>query len=223
MPELPNFFTYQTAADCIEGDWYKSKKSIFIPATCDNADARFIELPITSDLKSYFPYLDIVRAQFGATKDWYFVRIVVYDVPAPTGPGDVSYFLLLDLNMNGLNNNALLFSVKNLPMDALSWTTEGVQAWSDFNGTITTVFDSGVGADPDLLWVRRFKKTIEFAFKPTLINNANRFAWSAWAYQGDLSPVNLALHGKTSGVYQIDSTCALGYNASTSGMVNGCR
>jgi hypothetical protein len=223
VPALSTYIPDQTANDCIEGDAVEAGKQTFIPATCDNADANFIELPVTSDLMTYFPYLDIVRAQFGATKDWLFARIVVYDVPAPTGSGDLYYSLFLDLDMNGLNSNVVLISVKNLPAKALNWTTDGVQAWSDINGAIAPTFDSGVGADPDLIWVRRSKKTIEFAFKPALIHDALRFAWSAWAYQGDLTPVNLAIEGATSGVYEIDNTCAFGFNVSTTSMINGCR
>lgn len=118
----------------------------------------------------------------------------------------------------------IVVSVKDLPLDAMTWTINGVQAWSDANGTISTVFDRGVGADPDLVWARRSPNTIEMAIKPAILHlgGPSRFAWSAWAYQGTLTPPDIALQAATPDLYQIDNTCARGFNGNSSGLLNNC-
>jgi hypothetical protein len=211
-PGTPSYIVPQTISDCVEGETYSPNKPVFIIKPCDLIETGLVERPASQDLNTYYPYLDIVRAQFGATKDWYYARIVVFNAVAPSGDGDLYYMLKLDLAADGRNSNVILISVKNLPLTAAGWTTDGVQAWKDDNGTITQVFGDGVSSDPDLLWARRSPKTIEFAFKPDLISNTTRFAWYAWAYQGTMIPTDLTLGGGSLDYYMLDATCAFGFN-----------
>jgi hypothetical protein len=222
-PGEPVYISSQTTIDCTIGRTFVSNLPVVIPPACDNQALDYIERPVTADTKDYVPYLDIGQAKFGANSDWIFASIVVYDATEPKGAGDVYYFFKLDLNLDGRNSNVVVFSVKNLPLDTLNWTVNGVQAWSNVEGTVSPIFDQGVGADPDLIWVRRSTKAIEFAFKPALINGTNRFDWWAWAYQGTLTPTDLSLSPIPTDLFQIDNTCAWGFNVSSTNLVNTCR
>jgi hypothetical protein len=222
-PTDPTYIIEQTTIDCTLGRTYVSDLPVVIPPACDNPALSFIERPVVADTINYLPYLDIGTAQFGGNKDWLYARINIYDTPKPTGSGDLYYFFKLDLNLDGRNSNVILISVKNLPADNVTWTVTGVQAWSDVDGTITTIFDAGVGSDPDMVWARRSPKAIELAFKPALLNGPTRFAWTAWDYQGDMTPTDLAFSSSSAAEqYQIDNTCAWGYNVSAFGLTNHC-
>ena len=221
-PAEPSYIPEQTLFDCTIGRTYVSSLPVVLPAACDNPALSFIERPVVADTRTYLPYLDIGQVQFGANRDWIFAGINVYDAIKPTGSGDIYYFLKLDLNYDGRNSNVIVISVKNLPLDAVNWTIDGVQAWSNVVGTISTIFDQGVGADPDLIWARRSPKAIEFAFKPSIINGLVRFAWTAWDYQGTLTPIDIAFSSNASDLYQIDNTCTYGFNVSAYGLINHC-
>ena len=223
-PGEPSYIPEQTNIDCTLGNTTGSNLSgvIPIPPVCDNPALTFIERPVTTETKAYLPYLDIGQTHFGGSIAWLFARVDVYEAVAPTGPGDVYYFFKLDLNFDGRNSNVIIISVKNLPLDTVNWTVNGVQAWKDVDGTISPIFDQGVGADPDLIWARRSPKAIEFAFKPSIINGPTRFAWMAWDYQGTLTPTDIALSPSASDLYQIDNTCAWGFNVSAFGLTNHC-
>ncbi len=226
-PEEPAYFPAQTIIDCTIGRTYVSDLPVVIPASCDNPVLSFIERPVTADSKAYLPYLDIGQVHFGGNRNWIFARIDIYGAVQPTETGDLYYFFKLDLNFDGRNSNVVIISVKNLPLDSLNWTVDGVQAWSDVEGNISPVFDQGVGADSDLIWARRSPNAIEFAFKPTIFkptdpNIPSRFVWTAWTYQGALTPSDIALPSNASNIYQIDNTCAWGFNVSAFGLINHC-
>jgi hypothetical protein len=221
-PGEPAYIAEQTNIDCTIGRTYVSDLPVVIPAACDNPVVSYIERPVTTDTKDYLPYLDIGQTHFGGNIDWIFARVDVYDAIATIGSGDVYYFFKLDLNYDGRNSNVILIAVKNLPLDTVNWTVNGVQAWRYVDGTISTVFDQGVGTDPDLAWARRSTKAVELAFKPAILNGPIRFAWTAWDYQGTLSPTDIALSPIASDIYQIDNTCAWGFNVSAFGLINHC-
>ncbi len=224
IPGEPSYIPDQMIADCSLGKTIVPNQPIHIPKACDNSLNNFIERPVTSDLRTYFPYLDIWEAQFGANKDWLYAQIKIYDAVAPTVTGDLYYFFKLDLNFDGRNSNVVVVSVKNLPMDSMIWTVHGVQAWNDNDGIISTIFDQGVGADPDLVWARRSPNTIEMAIKPAILHlgGPSRFAWSAWAYQGTLTPPDIALKANGPDLFQIDKTCAKGFNGNSSALFDNC-
>ena len=226
-PGDPVYIPEQTNLDCTIGRTYVSNAPVVIPPACDNAVVNFIERPVDAGSKDYLPYLDIGQTHFGRTAAWIYASIDIYDAVAPKGTGDLYYFFKLDLNFDGRNGNEIIFSVKDLPLTAASWTVNGLQAWNYLDGTLSTVFDQGVGADPDMLWVRRTAKSIEFAFKPSLVNEQSidqpaRFTWWAWAFQGALSPTDLALSPVPNDLYQIDNTCSWGFNVSAANMINHC-
>jgi hypothetical protein len=226
-PDEPVYFPSQTIIDCTIGRTYVSDLPVVIPASCDNPVLNFIERPVTADTKGYLPYLDIGQVHFGGDRNWIYARIDLYDAAKPTGTGDLYYFFKLDLNFDGRNSNVILISIKNIPLDALNWTVNGVQALSDVEGAISPVFDQGAGTDPDLIWARRSPKAIELAFKPTIFkptdpNISSRFAWTAWAYQGTLTPTDISLSSDGSDLYQIDNSCAWGFNVSAFGLFNHC-
>jgi hypothetical protein len=221
-PDEPSYIPEQVATDCTIGRTYVTEEPVVIPAACDNPALGFIERPLVKDTNEYLPYLDIGTSKMGGNTKWLFAQINVYDDSQPTVAGDIYYFFKIDINMDGRNSNVILIGVKNLPMEAVNWTTNGVYAWRDVDGTVSTIFDQGVGADPDLIWARRSPKAIEFAFKPDILNGPIRFAWWAWSYQGTLTPTDLALSVRQPDVYQIDNTCAWGFNVRLIGLTNQC-
>jgi hypothetical protein len=118
---------------------------------------------------------------------------------------NASYALELDLNLDGRGD---LLVVANQPAQG-DWSTDGVQVFQDpandvggniplqpevlpqGNGYEQKVFDAGQGADPDLAWARvdpAKPNVVWFAFKSTLINNAQKWMWGAWAQNGGLHP-----------------------------------
>jgi hypothetical protein len=221
-PGEPIYIPEQNNIDCTLGTTTGDNSNVKIPPSCDNPAVSYVERPVTQDTNAYLPYLDIGQTRFGGNINWIFAGIDLYAAVPPSGTGDVYYFFKLDLNYDGRNSNVVLVSVKNLPLDNVNWTVSGVQAWRDVDGTISTIFDQGVGADPDLVWARRSPKMIELAFKPAILNGPNRFAWWAWSYQGNLLPTDVALATYTPDVYQIDNTCAWGFNVSAGGLINHC-
>jgi len=189
---------------------------------CDLWAINFIERPVTSDLNTYIPYLDIQEAQFGANINWIFARIHPVDVVPSQGNSDLNYFLELDLNLDGLSD--FIIAAQNLDMSDVFWTTAKARAWRFVDGGVNLVFDQGVGVDLDLVWVRRaLTKDIEFAFKPALLDGDTSFAWWAWAYQGAFDPAQFIPLNTLPDVYQIDNTCALGFNSNASDLSNHCR
>jgi hypothetical protein len=221
-PGDPTYIESQTIIDCILGNTTGMNTNVVIPQACDNPQLFYIERPITAEPKTYLPYLDIGQVKFGGNVDWIYAQIELYDASKPVGGGDLYYFFKLDLNFDGRNGNVILVSVKNLSQDATNWTVDGVQAWKYTDGAISPLFDQGVGADPDLIWARRSPKAIEVAFKPALLNGPSRFVWNAWSYQGSLTPNDLAYSSSPLDLYQIDNTCAWGYNASAFALINHC-
>ncbi|HEX7556476.1 MAG TPA: hypothetical protein VF338_07610 [Leptolinea sp.] len=221
-PPEPAYIPEQNNIDCTLGTTTGDNSNVKIPPSCDNPALSYVERPVTSDTKAYLPYLDIGQTHFGGNIDWIFASEDIYAAEPPTGSGDVYYFFKLDLNYDGRNTNVILISVKNLPLDNVNWTVSGVQAWHEVDGTVSTIFDQGVGADPDMVWARRSPNAIELAFKPSILNGPERFAWEAWSYQGSLLPADIALKTYTPDVYQIDNTCAWGFNVSAFGLANHC-
>jgi len=65
-PGEPSYIPDQMTADCSLGKTIVPNNPIHIPKSCDNSLVNFIERPVTTDYLTYFPYLDIWEAQFGA-------------------------------------------------------------------------------------------------------------------------------------------------------------
>ena len=223
IPTLSFYMDTEKAIDCVDAVVLKNNVPSGINTLCENPKAQIIERPFSSDLKSYFPYLDIAWAQFGSTKDWIYTRIVVANEKIGSGTGDVYYFVKVDFSLDKKSDNMLIYSVKNLPADAQDWTTNGVQAWSYVGTTLKPIFDQGVGADPDAVWARRLGQEIDFAVKPSLLNNSTQFGWSAWAYQGTMAPTDLATAVPAATVFSLDNTCVRGFNSELNLFPNACK
>jgi hypothetical protein len=160
-------------------------------------------------------------------------------------PGDgqsLFYLFELDTNFDGRGN--ILISVENLPLTDTAWTVAGVRAWQDTNNDVgsqtpiradaarsgdgydTLLFDQGAGPDPDLAWARRSpeaENSVEFAFKPALLNNDNTFSWWAWDLLGGLDPSQFDLVDGATEAYQVDNTCTVGFNGDPMGFPNQCK
>jgi hypothetical protein len=222
QPETPSYISLQLIQDCTMVDSTGTPiQPLRLFPVCDIWKISLIERPFSADLNTYLPYLDIQEAQFGANANWFYARIHPVDVVASQGDADLNYILEFDLNIDGLND--LLIASQNLSLNSVAWTTSTLHAWRFTDGTINTVFDQGVGIDPDMIWVRRTPtKDIEFAFKPTLLGGDTRFAWWVWAYQGVLDPAQFIPLNTLPETYQIDNTCSKGFNIPVTGLPNQC-
>jgi hypothetical protein len=105
--------------------------------------------------------------------------------------------------------------------NAINWTTDGASTYK--TGNLTKIFDQGVGTDPDAFWVRRAGQTIEFGIKSAFLYDAIQFGWAGWAYQGTLTPPDLAVNIPANDVFDLDVTCVVGYNAGLDWLPNACR
>ena len=173
-------------------------------ATADDFLNMPLERPFTSQGMTYVGYVDINRVEISSVKSFIYVSIGVEE--APPQDAEVFYGVELDIDMDGRGD----WLIYGLVPNTSEWTVAGVQVYEDSddnvggpspitsnngisaNGYETRVFDSGVGAnDPDLAWIRRSPEKgnhIQIAFKLSLIDNAKRFLWSAWADAGPMEP-----------------------------------
>jgi hypothetical protein len=155
-------------------------------------------------MDTYFPYIDIVDTQGYKDDAWGYATITLSGTDA-NGKLPGKYGVELDLNKDGRGDWLILAS------DLLStdWTTQGVQAWKDTNGDVggaipivadkasdgdgyeTLVFDQGKDSgNPDNAWARISPddtRTINLAFKLSMLGNPKSFALGAWAGT-DLNP-----------------------------------
>ena len=136
QPGNPVYVDLQKIIDCT---MYKSygpgHPPVGLIKSCDNWVAGNIERPLTADLNTYLPYLDIQETQFGSRGDWIYARIRPYDVVPQVGDGDLFYALELDLNFDGVND--VFISVQDLPLSNVVWTVAGARAWKSVNGVAT--------------------------------------------------------------------------------------
>ncbi len=223
QPATPSYIGTQKLTDCTMTD---TTGTPILPLrlfpACDDWENNFVERPFTADLTTYLPYLDIQEAQFGADSNWIFARIHPVDVVPSQGSSDLYYLLALDLNLDRLSD--VLIGARNLALSDVVWTTANARAWRFVDGSVNLIFDQGVGADPDMVWVRRTPtKDIEFAFKPALLDGDTSFAWWTWSYQGEFDPAQIIPVITLPDLYQMDNSCAWGFNSDASGLLNFCR
>jgi hypothetical protein len=180
--------------------------SLHRPQGGDYFNSGLFERPFNPNTQDqYFPQVDITQSSMVAGNPWIYGSITVVG-PVPTNyQSTTSYGLELDTNMDGRGD---FLVVANNPKQG-DWSTDGVQVFADADhdvGGKTPIYsdsspqgtgyeqkmvDSGVGADPDLAWARvdaGKPNVVWFAFKSSLINNANKWMWGAWAQIGGLSP-----------------------------------
>ncbi len=222
QPNTPAYIGTQSLRDCTLVDTTGVPvMPLKLVGGCDLPEVAMYERPFSTDFSTYMGYLDILSAQFGADTNWLYAKIEPVETVAKVGEGDLTYFLELDINADRLSD--YIIAVTDLSPNAVVWTTDKVRAWKFENNGVNLVFDSGVGSDPDLAWARRnIYKDVEFGFKPALLDNKTTFAWWVWTYQGTLDPSQILPINGLPDQYQMDSSCAWGFNIDASGLTNFC-
>ena len=158
-----------------------------------------LERPFTAQDMEYFGDLDLTRVDLMVNPPWFLMTFALAEELRESG--EIYYALELDTDADG-RGEVLIRAA--LPPDS-EWTTDGVQVFLDQDGDVggviplhmedpnpdltgyeTMIFDSGVGEDPDLAWVRRDPEEanqLHMAFKEDLKGELG-FLWSAWADGG---------------------------------------
>lgn len=158
------------------------------------------ERPFTSQVMDYQAHIDLIRVNLNITAPWVYATFIVEGSP-PTDSTAI-YALEVDLDSDGRGDWLVYGQVPA----GTEWTTDGARAYQDLNGDVggpspinsdppsasrdgyeTLVFDAGIGADPDAVWVRRDPSNpnqIQLAFKYNLIGNDAQFAFGGWADEG---------------------------------------
>lgn len=162
------------------------------------------ERPFTSQVMDYLAHIDLTKVELNFSSPWVYVTFNLEG--SPPADSTATYALELDLDSDGRGDWLILGQV---PAGS-EWTTDGAQAVTDSNNDVggpvpmsadppsssrdgydTVAFDSGVGADPDAVWVRRDPSNannVQLAFKYSLIGNDNSFTFGGWADEGLKNP-----------------------------------
>jgi len=149
-------------------------------------------------MDKYFPYVDIVDTQGFMDDTWGYASITLVNTDSD-GHLPAQYALELDLNRDGRGDWLIRASNPALTQ----WSTQGVQAWNDpdtdvggvvimtadgtprgGNGYEALVFDQGNGSLTDGAWARirpDDPKTVEIAFKLSMVGSPSSYAMGAWA------------------------------------------
>lgn len=172
----------------------------------DRFDSGKFERPYNADtMDTYYPYLDIVSANFYQDPTWVYARITLVS-PDASSAFPAKYGVEVDLNLDG--HGDLLVLVDH-PASA-DWTTDGVKVLQDANGDVgglypmnadsagksgdgyeTVAFDSGNGKDPDAAWARLDPKdpnSLQLAFKTSFLADHSSYLIGAWAGTDALNP-----------------------------------
>jgi hypothetical protein len=137
-----------------------------------------------------------------------YANIVVVEPHPENGEHKVIYGIEVDRDLDGRGDVLILADAP----ESSEWTTDGVRVWQDVNANVgatepmesdapihddgyeVTIFDQGVGDDPDLAWVRLspdMSNKVEIAFKMDLMDIGEEyyfFLWGAWAFVEDAHP-----------------------------------
>ncbi len=151
-----------------------------------------------NSMDTYFPYMDIVHIQGFMDDTWGYLEITLAGTDK-NGQLPAEYAAELDINKEGRGE----YLIRASNPASTTWTTQGVQAWKDTDGDVggvvpmladakpdggdgyeTLVFDQGKGSLADGAWVRispNDPKTVQIAFKLSMIGSPSSFAMGAWA------------------------------------------
>ena len=154
----------------------------------------------------YFPYLDIVDTLVYQDNTWIYGVITLRSAD-DNGNLAGTYGVEFDMTLDGMGD---LLVLANQP-SSTEWTTDGVQVYIDSNSDVgglmptltddppvfsdgfeTKLFDSGMGDDPDLAWVRVSPTdplTVHIAIKVEAFKNSGgAYMVNMWAGNEDLDP-----------------------------------
>jgi hypothetical protein len=165
-----------------------------------------LERAVSSDYDNFYHYIDILSAQAGSRDSWYYLGMDLFGAGMPEDESVFTYYFELDPDQDG--RGEILLTVQGLDLFATEWTVAGVRAYRDMNDDVggetavrpddgpgngyeTLIFDEGLGADPDLVWVRRdpdHAQRIEFAFKDSVLEGETSFMWWGGAVLGAFNP-----------------------------------
>jgi hypothetical protein len=153
----------------------------------DSYDIYRMERPFTQDM-TYIPDMDIATYNVMMTEDWVYVSLELIGTN-PNNEIGIHYGVELDLDGDGFGD----YLIWSNPPYTSEWSTDGVQVFADKNhdtgglsaelsdapldgdGYETQVFDSGIGDDSDLAWIRAYSSrqaTIQFAFKKSMAGSS---------------------------------------------------
>jgi hypothetical protein len=149
-------------------------------------------------MDTYFSYMDIVHIEGFKDDTWGYLTITLAGTDK-NGKLPAQYAAELDLNKDGRGD----WLIRASNPSSTTWATQGVQAWKDTDGDVggtipmvadnkpkggdgyeTLVFDQGKGSVTDGAWVRissNDPKTIQIAFKLSMVGSPSSFAMGAWA------------------------------------------
>lgn len=175
---------------------YASSK---MAAEGDHFDEGLFERPFNrQSMDQYFPDLDIVRASLRRRGLWTYASIELQGLNNGMLPSG-TYGIEIDINLDGRGDVLILAE-----QPGLSWSTDHVQIWRDadrdIGGNIAVyadeggtgdgyeqlLFDSGTGYDVDAAWALISPddlKSIQIAFKTSVIDNDKSYYWRAWSQQ----------------------------------------
>ena len=214
------------------------------------------ERPFNADsMDTYFPYLDIIDTQGFKDDTWGYATISLSGTDESVKLPAV-YGVELDTTKDGRGDWLILASAPS----STDWATSGVKAWQDANKTVggetpiyadkppdgdgyeTLVFDEGKTDIPDGAWVRISAddpKTVELAFKLSMLGDPDSFAMGAWAGAADhLDPAKFDFNDNMThidagsplpdlfvyplkGLSEIDNPCRLAVGFAATGSVPG--
>jgi len=164
------------------------------------------ERPFNADtMDVYFPYLDIIDTFIYQDDTWYYGVITLRSSDKNDALAG-TYGVELELTLDGKGDWLILADQPS----SKEWTTDGVRVYFDLNrdvgglmptltddppvfsdGFENKVFDSGMGDDPDLAWVRistNDPHTIHIAIKREALNDDGQYMVGMWAGNDDLDP-----------------------------------
>jgi hypothetical protein len=151
----------------------------------------------------YIPFIDIKQSNLIRNKDnkYIYSDIFLLDNPSLVPDAEYGFGIELDVNLDG-RGEYLVWT--RLPQST-EWSVEGVRVFKDANKSVgalkpmfsdtpsagdgyeLSIFDSGIGADPDLAWSRISPEDptiIEIAFKKTVLDESQKFLWGTWSILG---------------------------------------
>lgn len=238
IPGQPYYIGQQSIADCNTGRRLGGQYATLVEAGCDVWENVKFERPLT-DAGDFEGALDINSAGMGYDSTWFFVKLQLFGSVIGTG---FAYGVELDTDFDG-RGDYLITALD--PGRHTEWSVGDVQVWQDQNDDVgggqpgradntpgdgyeTLLFDSGVGLDPDLAWVRVLPETpevVEFAFLPLLLGESGEFGWWTWSSRAVFDVLSFELPDMLEDelVSGIDNTCAYAYGGSLADLPNRCQ